>query len=88
MAEQYLENFLGGVKELEKKRKDKIKEGSLIQPIEFDAPQVSETVISDPNPDVEDNKRMKILNERWAKMAQSRYPDDVKKQNEYKIRVL
>ena len=83
MAEQYLENFLGGVKELEKKRKDKIKEGSLIQPIEFDAPQVSETVISDPNPDVEDNKRMKILNERWAKMAQSRYPDDVKKQNEY-----
>ena len=83
MAKQYLENFLGGVKELEQDRKDKIKEGSLIQPIEFDAPQVSETIISDPNPDVEDNKRMKNLNERWAKMAQSRYPDDVKKQNEY-----
>ena len=88
MAEQYLENFLGGIEKLEQERKDKIKDGSLIQPIEFDAPQISETIMDDPNPDVEDNKRMKNLNEGWAKSAQARHPDDEVKQNNPTISVF
>ena len=77
---QYLETFLSGVKDIEAQRKEKIKKDELIQPIEFDAPVVPETIMSDSNPDVEDNKQMRIMNERWAEFAKRKHPDDAKKQ--------
>jgi hypothetical protein len=80
---QYLENFLSGVKNIEEQRKEKIKKDELIQPIEFDAPVVPETIMADPNPDAEDNKQMRLMNERWAKFAERKHPDDAKKQQEY-----
>ena len=81
----YLNTFLAEMEQLKEERQKKIKSGELIQPIEFDPPSVIEddVVPLNPDPDIDDNSRMKLLNERWKNEAVKRYPDDKKAQNEF-----
>ena len=87
MAEGKYDIFLNSVKEIEDERKEKIKSGEIIQPIEFDAPVITEkksnVLPSNPNPDAKENSHFKILNERWKKSAKTRHPNDKKAQEEY-----
>ena len=76
----YLNTFLAELEQLKEERQKKIESGELIQPIEFDPPSIIEddVVPSNPDPDIEDNSRAKLLNERLKNEAVRRYPDDKK----------
>ena len=81
----YLNTFLAEMEQLKEERQKKIDSGELIQPVEFDPPSIIEedVVPLNPDPDIEDNSRMKLLNERWKKAAINKHPDDIKAQNEF-----
>ena len=81
----YLNTFLAELEQLKEERQKKIESGELIQPIEFDPPSIIEddVVPSNPDPDIEDNSRAKLLNERLKNEAVRRYPDDKKSQSEF-----
>ena len=87
MVETNYDVFLQSVKKIEEERKEKIKSGEIIQPIEFEPPSIikedKNVIPPNPDPDADDNSQMKILNERWEKHAKIRHPEDEKSQNEY-----
>tara|TARA_R110002074_G_scaffold22377_4_gene68418 strand:+ start:406 stop:663 length:258 start_codon:yes stop_codon:yes gene_type:complete len=76
----YLNTFLAEMEQLKEERQKKIDSGELIQPVEFDPPSIIEedVVPLNPDPDIEDNSRMKLLNERWKKAAINKHPDEYK----------
>ena len=80
MAENYLETFKSSIEKIKKEREEKVKKGEIIQPL--DVPQI-DVLPNDPDPDIDDNKQMKQLNERWARDAKRRFPDDETKQKEF-----
>ena len=64
MAEGKYDIFLNSVKEIDDERKKKIESGEIIQPIEFEAPTITEekpknVLPSNPNPDAKENSHFK-----------------------------
>ena len=88
MAEGKYDIFLNSVKKIDDERKAKIESGELIQPIEFEAPTITEekpknVLPSNPDPDAKENSQLKVLNARWEKASKFRHPDDENAQAKY-----